>query len=164
MKMRNKIVPAWALAGFSLALAAMPQFAAPRLAQTSGPSSEPTPAFHAQPPLGELPPTMDPAIYSDKLVFNAYVVAGRIKTVLYQQPCFCHCDRAHGHGSLLDCFVGRHGSGCDICEKEAFYSYEQTHKGKSPTEIREAILRGDWQKVDLAKYEKDSLPLVARQK
>jgi Protein of unknown function with PCYCGC motif len=164
MKMPNKIVAALALGGFSLALVAMPQFAAPRLPQASGSSSEPTPAFHAQPPDGELPPTMEPTIYSDKLVFNAYVVAGRVKTVLYQQPCFCHCDRAHGHGSLLDCFVGRHGSGCDICQKEAFYSYEQTHKGKTPTQIREGILRGDWQNVDLAKYEKHYLPPVNGQK
>ena len=47
---------------------------------------------------------------------------------------------------------------CDICQKEVFYSYEQTHKGKSPTQIREAIMRGDWQKLDLAKYSKEYLP------
>jgi len=42
--------------------------------------------------------------------------------------------------------------------KEAFYSYEQTRKGKTPSQIREGIIRGDWQKVDTAKYAKAYLP------
>jgi Protein of unknown function with PCYCGC motif len=159
MKTPTKFVAASTIVGLGLALAVLPEFAA-RLPQTAANSSEPVPAFHAQPAEGDLPSTMEPSIYTDKLVFNAYLVAGRVKAVLYQQPCFCHCDRAHGHGSLLDCFVGKHGSGCDICQKEAFYSYQQTHKGKTPTQIREGILRGDWQRIDLAKYEKDDLPPV----
>jgi hypothetical protein len=36
---------------------------------------------------------------------------------------------------------------------EALYSYEQTRKGKTPTQIREGIERGDWQHVDTAKYQ-----------
>jgi uncharacterized protein with PCYCGC motif len=158
--MLKKIVTAGALGGLGLTMLMVPQFAARQLPATSN-SAETVPAFHAEPPTGELPPTMEPSIYSDKLVFNAYVVAGRVNKVLYQQPCFCHCDRSNGHGSLLDCFVSRHGSGCDICQKEDFYSYEQTRKGKTPTQIREGILRGDWQKVDLAKYEKNYLPPAA---
>jgi len=155
------------LIGLSAALLVLPQFAAapPQQSMTSmDPSAsaptEPVPAFHAQPPSGELPPTMEPSIYTDKLIFNAYAVAARVKKVFYQQPCYCHCDRGHGHGSLLDCFVGRHGSECDICLKEVFYSYEQTRHGKTPAEIREGIIRGDWQKVELAKYQKDYLPPV----
>ena len=141
-----------------------PQFAAAPSQQKSASgdqnasSAEPVPAFHAQPPSGELPPTVEPAMYTDKLVFNAYVVAGRVKKVLYQQPCYCHCDRGSGHGSLLDCFVGRHGSGCDICQKEVFYSYEQSRRGKTAAQIRAGIIHGDWQQVNLAKYEKDYLP------
>jgi hypothetical protein len=152
-----------ALIGLSAALLVLPQFAATP-SQQSKPAmdhsapTEPVPAFHAQPPSGELPPTMEPSLYTDKIIFNAYAAAGRVKKVLYQQPCYCHCDRSHGHGSLLDCFVGRHGSGCDVCIKEAFYSYEQTRRGKTPAEIREGIIRGDWQKVELAKYQKDYLP------
>ncbi|HYA64861.1 MAG TPA: CYCXC family (seleno)protein [Candidatus Sulfotelmatobacter sp.] len=155
------------LIGLSAALLVLPQFAAapPQQSMTgmdhsASAPTEPVPAFHAQPPSGELPPTMEPSIYTDKLIFNAYAVAARVKKVLYQQPCYCHCDRSHGHGSLLDCFVGRHGSECDICIKEVFYSYEQTRRGKTPAEIREGIIRGDWQKVELAKYQKDYLPPV----
>jgi Protein of unknown function with PCYCGC motif len=165
MKISNRFLAAGAIAGLSLVLMALPPFAAPRSPQQMpGNTAEPVPAFHAQPPTEELPSTMEPSIYTDKLVFNAYLLAGRVKAVLYQQPCFCHCDRSSGHGSLLDCFVGRHGSGCGTCQKEALYSFEQTRKGKTPTQIREAIIRGDWQKIDLAKYEKDYLPSDAAEK
>lgn len=143
-----------------------PQFATSQSQQMPGmqhaASNEPVPAFHAQPPQGELPLTMEPSLFTDKLIFNAYVVAGRVKKVLYQQPCYCHCDRSQGHGSLLDCFVSRHGTGCNICMKEAFYSYEQTRRGKKPEQIREGIIRGDWEKVDLAKYQKEYLPPISK--
>ena len=145
---------AFGTTALSAALLLLPQFAVTQSSQT-----EPVPAFHAQPPAGQLPPTMDPWMFSEKQVFNAYVLAGRVKKVLYQQPCYCYCDRAHGHSSLLDCFVGRHGSGCNVCMKEAIFSYEQTRKGKTPTQIREAIERGEWEKVDLASYQKDYLPV-----
>jgi hypothetical protein len=157
MKNLGKVLTAMALVGLGAALVAIPQFAATQSQQAS--NAEPVPAYHAQAPTNELPPTMEPSIYTgDKLVFNSYVVAARVKKVLYQQPCYCHCDRSSGHGSLLDCFVGRHGSGCDICQKEVFYSYEQTRRGKSAAQIRDGIIRGDWQKVELAKYEKEYLP------
>jgi len=165
--MKSSIHFAMAISFLALgaALLVLPQFAATQsqppmsgMSHADNNGTEPVPAFHAQPATGELPPTMEPSIYSDKLVFNAYVVAGRNKKVLYQLPCYCHCDRSNGHGSLLDCFVSRHGSGCDICQKEAFYSYEQTRRGKTPTQIREGIIRGDWQKVEVAKYQKDYLP------
>lgn len=157
-----------ALIGLSAALLVLPQMSAtqsqqpvPGTGHNAAGNTEPVPAFHAQPPSGELPPTMEASIYTDKLIFNAYAVAARVRKVLYQEPCYCHCDRSNGHASLLDCFVGRHGSGCDICIKEVFYSYEQTRRGKTPAQIRDGIIRGDWQKVELAKYEKDYLPPVA---
>jgi len=164
MKNILKIAGFLALVIFLAVLLVLPQFAAVPPHQKSvaadqnASNTEPVPAFHAQPPTGELPPTIEPSMFSEKLIFNAYVVAGRVKKVLYQQPCYCHCDRHSGHASLLDCFIGRHGSECDICQKEVFYSYEQTHRGKTSAQIRAGIIRGDWQKVELAKYEKNYLP------
>jgi Protein of unknown function with PCYCGC motif len=114
---------------------------------------EPVPAFHTQPPQGALPDTMDPSLFSDIVVQNAYRVAARVKRVLYQQPCYCHCDRSQGHGSLLDCFASRHGSGCDICIREDFYAYEQSRKGKTAKQIREGIEQGQWQQVNVSKYQ-----------
>jgi hypothetical protein len=166
MRPLGKFLTGSALVVTAAALLWGPQFASsqappmPGMQHTS--TDEPVPAYHAQPPQGELPPTMEPSLFTDKLIFNAYVVAGRVKKVLYQEPCYCHCDRSQGHGSLLDCFVSRHGSGCDICMKEAFYSYEQTRRGKKPEQIRAGIMRGDWQKVDIAKYQRDYLPPASR--
>jgi len=151
MKTFHKMLIAGSLLAAGAGLLALPQFAASSV-------DEPTPAFHAEAPKDALPPTMEASIFTDIQTFNAYVVAGRTKKILYQQPCYCHCDRSQGHGSLLDCFVSRHGSGCDICQKEAFYSYELTHKGVTPARIREGIIKGEWQKVDATKYAKNYLP------
>jgi len=115
-------------------------------------SEEPTPAFHSQVPDGPLTPTLDPAQFENPVVQNAYAKAAKVKKVLYQQPCYCHCDRSLGHGSLLDCFASKHGSMCDVCIKEAFFSYEQTLKKKTSEQIRAGIQKGEWQQVDLSKY------------
>jgi hypothetical protein len=116
-------------------------------------SEEPVPAYHAQPPTEALPETLDPAQFDNPVIKNSYALAAKVKKVLYQQPCYCHCDRAHGHTSLLNCFTTTHGSMCNVCMGEALYSYEQTRKGKTATQIREGIERGDWQHIDAAKYQ-----------
>ncbi len=164
MKLWCKLGSALGLVAGCAGLLTLPHFVATAAQQSgsgteqnSSVSAEPVPAYHNQAPSGELPATMAPSTYSDILVFNAYTVAGRVKKVLYQQPCYCHCDRAVGHGSLLDCYVSQHGSHCDICQKEVFYSYEQARKGQTPAQIRAGIIRGDWEKVDLEKYKKNYL-------
>lgn len=121
-------------------------------------AGEPVPAFHNQPPQGVLPPTMSPELFSYAVVKNAYAAAAHVKKVLYQQPCYCFCDRNEGHASLLDCFTSRHGSGCGTCLREALYTYEQTRKGKTAAQIREGIERGDWESLDLSKYLKPAIP------
>jgi hypothetical protein len=157
----NKLLSGVSLFGLALGLVLLPQRADSRspeasrgtiTAQASG--SEPVPAFHPQPPQAALPPTMDPSLFTDLVIQNAYAVAARIKKVLYQEPCYCHCDQHQGHASLLDCFVSQHGSGCGTCMREDFYSYEQTRQGKTPAQIREGIERGDWRSLDISKYEK----------
>src|SRR6266849_1529231 len=101
-----------ALSSFALALVVVPQQAASNSLQDAGSPqaaiAEPVPAFHAKAPQGELPATMDPELFTNPFVQNAYAVATRIKKTLYQQPCYCHCDRSHGHTSLLDCFASKH--------------------------------------------------------
>jgi hypothetical protein len=121
------------------------------------PNAEAVPAFHNSVPAGQLPATMSPSLFPEPVAQNAYGVAARIKKILYQQPCYCHCDRSQGHGSLLDCFVSKHAAACGICEREDFYAYEQSRKGKTGAQIREGIERGDWQGVDMTKYQ-SSLP------
>lgn len=136
------------VAALSMAFAA--SRAASRLEQGG---EEQVPAFHSTPPKGQLPETLSPAQFTDVVVQNAYILAARVKKVLYQQPCYCHCDRSQGHKSLLDCFASTHGAGCGVCLREAIYSYEQSRKGKTAGEIRAGIERGEWQHVDMGKYQ-----------
>jgi hypothetical protein len=118
----------------------------------SGPADQGIPSYHAyvlQPPI---PGTLDPKQFPDALNRNVYALAAKVKPVLYQQPCYCYCDRTVGHKSLLDCFASEHGSQCDICQKEAVLAYQLTQKGKTPAQIRAAIIRGDWKSVDMKPY------------
>jgi Protein of unknown function with PCYCGC motif len=140
------------MAGGAL-LAATLALAVLRTSSAGAQSEEPVPAYHSEVPKGDLPQTMDPGQFANPVVKNAYAVAARTKRILYQQPCYCHCDRGHGHGSLLDCFTSTHGSMCNICVGEALYSYEQSRKGRTAAQIRDGIMKGEWQKVDAAKYQ-----------
>lgn len=156
MRRTQKLCSGIILVTVALALALIPQYASSRpihVSSSQDATTEPTPAFHNTVPAGPLPATMDPSLFSDPAAQNAYTLAARIKKVLYQEPCYCHCDRSQGHGSLLDCFVSRHAAACGICEREDFYAYEQSHKGKTGAQIREGIERGEWRGVDMTKYE-----------
>ena len=80
---------------------------------------------------------------------HAYVLAAKIPRVLHQQPCYCYCDRGHGHNSLHSCFESEHGANCAACLKELYYSYKMTKLGKTPTQVRQGIIAGDWKSIDL---------------
>jgi hypothetical protein len=54
-----------------------------------------------------------------------------------------------GHNSLHSCYESDHAAHCGACLKELYFSYAEHKKGKSAKQIRQAIIRGDWQKVDL---------------
>src|SRR5215475_13736951 len=114
------------------------------------------PAYQAAPPANgeKLPPLMTQAQLAEAGLTapaqkEAYKAAGKVGSVLYQQPCFCHCDRHAGHTSLRSCFESAHGANCGTCMAEALYSYQQTKKGWTPTMIRDGIMRGEHQQVDL---------------
>jgi hypothetical protein len=158
MRGTQKVFGGIILMAMALAVVLIPLPASSGSADTSRQEAnvEPVPAFHNSVPAGPLPATMSPALFSDPVAQNAYSVAARIKRILYQEPCYCHCDRSQGHGSLLDCYVSKHAAVCGICEREAFYSYEQLHKGKTGAQIRDGIERGDWQGVDMTKYQSPS--------
>lgn len=119
-----------------------------------GSMDEGIPSYHAYALKPPFPATIDPKQFPDALNRNIYALAAKIKPVLFQQPCYCYCDRHEGHKSLLDCYTSTHGSQCDICQKEAVLAYGLTQKGKTPAEIRAAIIRGDWKSVNLQPYVK----------
>ncbi len=124
-------------------------------AQWATPSSD-VPAFHpASPAKAEkLPPLLageqlTGPNFQRAFQVRAYQLAAKIPDVLYQQPCYCYCDRSLGHKSLRSCFESEHGAHCATCMAEAFYAYQMTKAGKTPRQIRAGILRGDFKKIDL---------------
>jgi hypothetical protein len=112
------------------------------------------PAYHANPSKEPLPDTLDPSRFSDVQTQNVYALAAKVKGVLYQQPCYCHCDKDIGHTSLLSCYTDRHASVCALCQKEAVLAYTESRKGKTAAQIRKEIIDGKWKEVDLSPYEK----------
>jgi hypothetical protein len=114
------------------------------------------PAHHKTAPArgAKLPPILPASerwgpSFSHPVQAHAYELAEKIPGVLYQQPCYCHCDRSVGHTSLHSCFETTHAAHCDACMKEAFYAYQMTKRKKTPAQIREGIIRGEWEKIDL---------------
>lgn len=122
-------------------------------AQWTNPAED-IPAYHATAPKTAPPPIMSGnqltgEYFSHNYQITAYKMAAQVPAVLYQEPCYCHCDRALGHKSLHSCFEGTHGAVCSTCMREAVYAYQQTKKGQTPTQIRAGIERGEWAYVDL---------------
>ncbi len=115
-----------------------------------------TPAFHAQPPAKgwQLPPVLTQAQLAERGVTDpaavaAYRAAARAGNVLYQQPCYCHCDRSQGHTSLHSCFENLHGSACGTCMQEALFAYQMSRKGWTAKQIRDGIMRGQYTSISL---------------
>lgn len=113
------------------------------------------PAYNAGPPAKgtKLPPILSKdSLWADNAQYayqtHAYELAAKIPNVIHQQPCYCYCDRM-GHNSLHSCFEGSHGAQCSTCLKELYYAYAQTKKGKTPAQIRQGIIKGEWKQVDL---------------
>jgi len=126
-------------------------------AQYSNPADD-VPAYHPSAPLKFAPL---PAILSGNQLtgdnfrypwqVHVYQQVAKVSSVVFQLPCNCRCDKALGHTSLRSCFEGLHGTECSTCAKEGFYAYQQTKLGKTPTQIREAIARHDYESIDLEK-------------
>jgi len=116
------------------------------------------PAYHLAPPAKD--EKMEPLIPPDQVEVtkgtkyegmqrHAYALAAKIPKVLYQQPCYCRCDQSMGHTSLRSCYSGQHAAICQACLKELYYSYVMTRQKKTPEQIRQGIVAGEWQSIDL---------------
>ena len=113
------------------------------------------PAYNAGPPAkgAKLPAILTTdqlwgADAQNRYQTHAYELAAKIPAVLHQQPCYCYCDRI-GHNSLHSCFEGTHGARCSTCLKELYYSYQQNKAGKTATQIRAGIMKGEYKQIDL---------------
>ena len=114
------------------------------------------PAYHAAPPpkTAKLPPILPKEerggpVFQRDYQDHAYELAAKIPNVIYQLPCYCYCDRTVGHKSLHSCYESTHAAHCAACMKELYFAYAETKKGKTPAQIRAAIIKGDWEKIDL---------------
>jgi len=126
------------------------------LAQNGSKSS--LPAYHHAPekPGKKLPPILTEKELAQQgftlpVQKEAYQAAARVSSIVYQMPCYCYCDRAHGHTSLRSCFEGTHAAVCGTCLQEAFYAEQQSKRGWSIKMIRDGIERGDFKMIDLRK-------------
>ena len=98
------------------------------------------PAYYETPPvIATLPPTLSPAIFTGNKRL-AYQAAKDIPQTLAQLPCYCHCDRGHGHKSLHSCFESEHGENCGICIGEALMASNLEKRGVRVSEIRKQII------------------------
>lgn len=120
-------------------------------------SDQGVPHFNDAPPVAssKLPPILTKdQLYGPNGQFpyqtHAYELAAKIPKVLYQQPCYCYCDRGMRHNSLHSCFSSTHGAECGTCLKELYYTYTMHKQGKSAREIRAGIIKGDWKLIDLS--------------
>lgn|GEM_PF-1185281 len=96
-----------------------------------------------------LPPVLDPAQFNDPVISKAYRYAQENPELYAQQPCYCYCDSGFGHRSLLDCYASDHSVGCALCLKEGLLVHKLHQEGKSATDIRDLIVRGEWKTVKL---------------
>ena len=126
-------------------------------AQWSNPADD-VPAYHPSAPLkvSALPPIMAGAQlrgndFRYPWQVHVYQQVAKVGNVVYQLPCNCRCDRALGHTSLRSCFETNHGTECSTCAKEGIFAYQQTKLGKTPTQIRQAIARHEYESIDLEK-------------
>jgi hypothetical protein len=147
--MKHLFKSRWALALAVFALTAV------SYSQWSSPADD-VPAYHPSAPLkvSSLPPILSGSkLTGENFQYpwqkHVYQQVIQVSSVVYQLPCNCRCDRALGHTSLRSCFEGLHGTECSTCAKEGFYAFQQTKLGKKPAEIRAAIARHEYEKIDL---------------
>lgn len=95
--------------------------------------------YETAPEIGSLPPTLSPEFFTGNKKL-AYQAAREIPQTLAQLPCYCHCDRGHGHKSLHSCFESEHGENCGICMGEALMAQSLQKRGVSVSEIRKQII------------------------
>ncbi len=114
------------------------------------------PAYHKTPPAkGEVlqlimtQKQLADAGFSAPVQIASYKAAAKNPGVMHQMPCYCHCDKGHGHTSLHSCFETTHGANCGTCMAEALYAYQMSQKGWTAKMIRDGIIRGDYKTMDL---------------
>lgn len=137
------------LAGCESTASKAPDAHANHQAAAAGPTPRIPAHFASLDAAKPLPAVLDPKQFSDPVISKAYRYAQENPEVFAQQPCYCYCDAGENHRSLLDCYASDHSVGCALCQKEGLLVHKLLAEGKNATEIRDQIVRGDWQGVKL---------------
>jgi hypothetical protein len=129
-------------------------------AQWAAPEQKEVPAYNAAAPKpgAKLPPILagdqlKTSMFHYPFQARAYEAAARNSKLIYQLPCYCYCDRHQGHNSLHSCFEGTHGANCSTCIQEAFYADKMAKLHKTPKQIRDGVIRGEYQQIDYQNYQ-----------
>ena len=73
----------------------------------------------------KVPEELPSFAYNSAQTLEGYRLAKQIPDVLEVIPCYCGCGTQSNHRHLKDCFIkpdgsfDEHGSGCDLCDREA---------------------------------------------
>jgi Protein of unknown function with PCYCGC motif len=154
-KKQTWILGAALLCGFAMILGSETRSAAHYPVSSPQTSNSIQHHYHDSPPAQPVARVLEASQFlADRPTFVAYSLAARIPSVLYQEPCYCGCDRSQLHESLLDCFTGRHGVSCPACKREAIFCFEETRNGRTPPQIRDDLHKGNWSRMDLDRYVK----------
>lgn len=126
--------------------------------QWMNPNTQGVPAHNSAPPTKEQKAGQRPIVsqlsgpnFTHPAQVESYKAAARNADVLHQLPCYCYCDRGHGHNSLRTCFEDDHGARCGVCMQESIYADRMVKAGKTVKQIRDGINRGEHQQIDLQK-------------
>lgn len=68
-----------------------------------------------------------------------YESAQKHPEVIKKLFCYCGCDKAENHESLMDCYVSNHGAYCEICLEEAIKADDMCGKKRSVREIQKEV-------------------------
>lgn len=102
-------------------------------------SAKRVPAFQ-EAPSAKLPATLPPERFIGKTQ-AAYRAVREIPETIAQLPCYCYCDRGHGHKSLHSCYEDEHAASCAVCVEEVLLAYRlEKEQGMTPAQIRQAII------------------------
>ena len=105
------------------------------------PSAKTIPAhFEVAPSKSSLGPTLAPEQFTG-LTRDAYRAVKEIPVTIAQLPCYCYCDKGHGHKSLYSCFEDDHAAHCAVCVNEALLALKLEKEQKlTPAQIRDTIV------------------------
>jgi len=133
MKTIHKIWPA-EFFGCGGGVLAMPQFAASRRTSRRPLSTRKRERCPA--------PTMEATLFPEHSDLQRLHHCRPHEKVLYQQPCYCHCDRSQDTVACSTCFVSRHGSAA-ISARRKIFIRRADRKGRLPRKSAKASSRAN---------------------